>query len=212
MSRSALPPVPRVIGTPAKYDATTFARTWPERHVAYVVPDHPEPLVRSYALGPDDDDFIPRNALVLARIASAQPTWDLNVTYALGFDMNSDGTQATDDIMEESGETTPKTGKPAMHKVGETIRPAQHSIRVEIRTDLNREVPWRFIGHWLNGGWSGLGLLLAGPFGKRLTGNGHCGWNDLLRAVKNAESETNMRREAEGRQQLSLFGDEGALL
>jgi hypothetical protein len=214
MSRDALPPVPSVIGTPAKYTPATFTRKWPERRQTYVVPVHPEPLVRSYALGPDDEEFLPTNARSLARRAAVYVDhgWSVDVTYALGYDMNEDGTQATDDIMEFTGGMTAGSEKrapqPERRKIGEVLRPAQHSIRVDVRTDGDRDKPWRFVGHWLNDGWA-FGLTMAGPFGNVLASG--TDWRALWKAFKDAESEKNLRWEKE-RAELSIHGHQGTLL
>lgn len=214
MSRDALPPVPSVIGTPAKYDHESFARKWPERRETYVVPVHPEPLVRAYALGPDDEEYLPRDARKIVQSAAAyvDDGWRVNVTYALGFDMNEDGSQATDDIMELTGEMTAGTDKtpprPAKRKIDEVIRPAQHSIRVDIRTDAPEGEPLRFVGEWLNGAWWH-GLILAGPLGNTLVSV--CGWRALWKAYGHAESEKNVRWQA-GQAELSIHCEQGTLL
>lgn len=197
MSRAALPPVPATLGTPADYTHATFERVWPERRQTYVAPTLPEPLQRCVEISVDSvAPALPRNAKTLATLGHTLG-YVVRITHAVGYDSNADGSQATEDIMEPTGEMTPGGKKtpprPAMKKVGEKLRPPVNSIRVIVRTQDDK----RFVGHWKDNGWD-FGLILDG---RTLVRN--CNWTQLREAL-DAEGRENLRDT-----QLPLEGDDG---
>jgi hypothetical protein len=157
----------------------------------------PQPVHRCVQIREDSvAPALPRNAKALAQCGHAMG-YAVRVTHAVGYDSNADGSQATQDVMEPTGEMT-KGGKksaprPAMHKVGEELRPPVNSIRVIVRTPDDK----RFIGHWKDNGWD-FGLILDG---RTLVRN--CNWTQLKEAL-DAEGRENLRDT-----QLSLEGDDG---
>jgi hypothetical protein len=152
MSRDALPPVPAVLGEPARYDGTTFARTWPERRVTWTPPVVRAPLVRSQdvtdtsAPGTRDMPQTARAWLARARTAG----WRTHVTYALGWEVDADGAEACDTLWAETGETTDE-GRARRTKVGSVPRAAVPSFLVRARHDRMPE--FFAAGMWLNGKW-----------------------------------------------------------
>lgn len=194
MSRAALPPVPATLGTPAEYDHTTFARTWPERRQTYVAPTLPEPVQRATEISVADP--MPRNAKTMATLGHARG-WSVRITHAVGYDMNSDGSQKTRDIEEPTGAMTPggkkSAPRPQMHKIGEELLPPAESIRVIVVAPGNK----LFVGHWKNNGWD-FGLILDG---RTLVRN--CNWTQLKEAL-DAEGREDLRDT-----QLPLQGDDG---
>jgi hypothetical protein len=199
LTREALPPPPNVQGTPAEYDERTFARTWPERRETYAAPTLPEPVQRAVEVEANVRT-LPRNVRTLAALAYSRG-FSVRITHAIGYDSNSDGSQATQDVMEPTGEMTPggkkSAPRPAMHKVGEELLPPVDSIRIVVIAPGNK----RFVGHWKNNGWD-FGLILDG---RTLVRN--VNWSQLKEAV-DAEGGQDVR--AQGRQgELSLEGYEG---
>ncbi len=199
MSRDALPPVPNVEGTPAQYDATTFARVWPERRQTWTAPTHPEPVQRAIEVSVDAT-CVPTNARKIAA-AGIRNGWPVRITHAIGYGFdNKTGGLKTKSIMAPIGDGSMTTGKkPRLrtHKIGETPADPVDSLRVVVKS------PDRLLmGHWVDGGWDS-GLALAGHLVVR-----NCNWGELWEAFTDAESRAHLRGETPDGQ-LSLEGHDG---
>lgn len=153
------------LGVRAEVGPETFARRWPEPRQPYRSPVPPEPLVRAVYLGEDEADHIPPNARKMAATAHAAG-WLTLVSFALGPEINADGTLAADTIW-GVGDGLTATGKPTKTKVGETLRPQQPTIYVRcFRVASRDEVPALraerrpdsiVTGMWLGGEYGGPG-------------------------------------------------------
>lgn len=110
------------------------------RRNEWVPPEHPAPLISARSItwvierkkngsikSIIGDVPMPSSALAFAKAMHDLPGWTFLATYALGWNMNADGTTKKDRVMEPTGEITP-TGRPAMKQVGETDRPAVASV------------------------------------------------------------------------------------
>lgn len=177
MSRDALPPVPAVQGTPARYDERTFARVWDEVRQTWVEPVFPAPLVRSQPIA-HTDPRVPANARNMIVLAQSQG-WRVRCTYACGWEMDTEtGLPATTDVMEETGEETPK-GRPAKRKIGEVEREPVDSIAVRVAGGIPSFLA---VGIWVDRGngyqWD------TGFMNMRLLG-----WTELFAALKAHETE-----------------------
>jgi hypothetical protein len=152
---------PPVLGTPAQYTSETFGRDWSkvEPRVPWTNPAVRAPIVRAVRIE-DDDARMVTGARTLARAARAAG-WNAHVTYALGWEVDNSGREATDDVMEPTGEYTDK-GRARTHKIGERARDAVPSVLVrafrtaECGDGIVRTVEF-LSAHWINGRWdSGL--------------------------------------------------------
>lgn len=172
------------------------------RQPLYVPPVHPEPVQRARRVSADDS-VVPPNARKIA-LRALRNGWNVRITHAIGYAFdNKTGGQKMNPIKQETGETTPKTGKPATKTVGHTPAPPVNSVRVVI------QAPSRIlVGHWCPG-WD-CGLVLAGHV---LVAN--VNWTGLEKAMTDAESEADLlseERRGWRADQLPLDGDAGAAL
>jgi hypothetical protein len=190
MARDALPPPPLVHGTPARYDARTFARSWDEQRAAWTAPAVRVPLVRSRTVHEGAGAAVHASAfpvpcaaartwLVHARLHG----WRTRTTYALGWEIDaSTGAEATDIVWEETGEFTDE-GKSRRRKVSETLRDPVHSFLVRAgRAEFFVAGLW-VSGRW-NGGYTRVGSLTGG------TGEG-LHWHANQKTVKAFIDEVN---------------------
>lgn len=174
MSRDALPPVPSVIGTPAEYTSTTFARQWEERRETWVERPHPTPVQRALDVDPGAA-CVPKDARKMALHASGLAGLVVTVRHAIGYAFDpKTGEIKMRNVMafkepEEWTEGTEKR-KPVRkrEKVGEVASPPEPSIRVVVR-----HAEWNLAGFWLNGAWN------AGTIVSRDNLVRNVGWREL---------------------------------
>ena len=152
------------------------------RRTQWVPPEHPAPLIPAQPIewvitrkksGADKGGIksilgsvdMPETALTFAKAMHDLPGWTFLATYALGFDMNADGTTKVQKIMEPTGEYTDK-GNARKSKTGERPREAVPSIllRVIAKRDGRLCV---LAGHWLDGKFDH-GMIMIPP-GSRST-------------------------------------------
>jgi hypothetical protein len=167
------------------------------RRTEWVPPEHPAPLVSARPiewlivrkksggiksiLG---DVEMPSSALAFAKAMHDLPGWTFLATFALGWDMNADGSTKKDRIMEPTGEVT-RTGRPAMTMVGEVERAAVPSVLLRAVARRNGRA-CVLAGFWVDGTLDhGMVMIPPGLAGLRMiTATALTKWRDDLHNVE----------------------------
>lgn len=160
--RSPAPREPFVLhGERASVSPETFRRQWPEPHVPYTAPVHPEPEIRAtvlrYALLPKGPvlepgqvtNSLPKGAKRMISALHGLPGWGLIVSYARGHVMNVNGTCKMSPIWEKSVD---EGGKATKKKIGSTLPDPAHNILVRGYAQNDHGLVF-FAGQWINGSW-----------------------------------------------------------
>lgn len=157
-ARSARSLMDRLWGTFRDVPPQPESTFTPKVRQPWVPPYVPEPVVVSTELDEDHEDHLPPNARKLIRLGAAAG-WDVRVTFALGHEINDNGSPRTLPIWRH--DVDEGSGREHKTKIGESDPGPQPSVAVRLldRTRMGQPDAM-FLGVWTrgvieNGKWSG---------------------------------------------------------